>query len=82
MTREAATTNKVIWDSSLRIQMQSTNGLLSRTCGLARNILFTLRGVTVLLQVHVIEETPYMVLLGWPFDLIMANKVINNQEGN
>jgi len=35
--------------------MQSANGLLSRTCGLARNVPFTLGGVTVLLQVHVID---------------------------
>jgi len=42
MTREVAVVNKVTWDSSLRIQMQSANGLLSRMCGLAKNVLFTL----------------------------------------
>ena len=49
MTKKVATTNKVSWDPSLSIQMQSANGSLSRTCGLARNVPFTLGGVTVLL---------------------------------
>ena len=49
MTKKIAAANKVSWDSSLSIQMQSANGSLSRICGLARNIPFTLGGVTVLL---------------------------------
>jgi len=35
--------------------MQSANRSLSRTYGLARNVPFTLGGVMVLLQVHVID---------------------------
>jgi len=42
MTKKVATTNKVSWDPSLSIQMQSANGSLSRTCRLARNVPFTL----------------------------------------
>ena len=53
MTKKVATANKVSWDPSLSIQMQSANRLLSRIYRLARNISFTLGGVTVLLQVHV-----------------------------
>ena len=53
MTKKVATANKVSWDSSLSIQMQSANRLLSRIYRLARNISFTLEGVMVLLQVHV-----------------------------
>ena len=49
---------------TLSIQMQSTNRSLSRICGLARNVPFTLEGVTVLLQVHVMDVAPYTVLLG------------------
>jgi len=49
ITKKVAATNKVSWDPSLSIQMQSANGSLSRTCGLARNVPFTLGGVTVLL---------------------------------
>ena len=53
MTKKVATANKVSWDPSLSIQMQSANRLLSRIYRLARNISFTLEGVMVLLQVHV-----------------------------
>ena len=62
--------------------MQSANGSLSRTCGLAKNIPFTLGGVTVLLQVHVMDAAPYTVLLGQPFDTITESRIVNNKEGN
>ena len=64
MTRKVAAANKVSWDPSLSIQMQSANGSLSRTCRLARNVPFTLGGVIVLLQVYVMDAAPYTVLLG------------------
>jgi len=58
--------------------MQSANRSLSRICGLARNVPFTLGEVIVLLQVYVIEEAPYTVLMGQPFDSITESKIINN----
>jgi len=82
MTKKVAAANKVSWDPSLSIQMQSANGSLSRTCGLARNIPFTLGGVTVLLQVHVMDAAPYTVLLGRPFDIIIESRIVNDKEGN
>ena len=63
MTKKVAATNKVSWNPSLSIQMQSANGSLFRTCRLARNIPFTLGGVIVLLQVYVMDTAPYTVLL-------------------
>jgi len=82
MTKRVAAANKVAWDPNLSIQMQSANGLLSRTCGLARNVPFTLEGVMVLLQVYIMEEAPYTVLMGRPFDSITESRIINNREGN
>jgi len=82
MTKKVAAANKVSWDPSLSIQMQSANGSLSRTCGLARNVPFTLGGVTVLLQVHVMDAAPYTVLLGRPFDIIIESRIVNDKEGN
>ena len=69
-------------DPSLSIQMQSANGLLSRTCGLARNVPFTLGGVTILLQVHIMDAAPYIVLLGRPFDTITESRIVNDKKGN
>ena len=82
ITKKVAAANKVSWDPSLSIQMQSANGSLSRTCGLARNVPFTLGGVMVLLQVHVMDAAPYTVLLGQPFDTITESKFVNDKEGN
>jgi len=58
MTKKVAAANKVAGDPNLSIQMQNANGSLSRTYRLARNVLFMLEGVTVLLQVHIMEEAP------------------------
>ena len=78
MTRKVAAANKVTWDPNLSIQMQSANGSLSRTYGLLRNVPFTLGRVTVLLQVHIMEDVPYTVLLGRPFDSITESRIIND----
>ena len=45
-------------------------------------MLFTLGGVTVLLQVHIIEQVPYIVLIEQPFDSIIESRIINDQKGN
>jgi len=82
MTRDVAAANKISWDPSLSIQLQSANGSLSRTYGLAKNVLFTLGDVTVLLQAHIMETAPYKILLGRPFDTITESMIVNDREGN
>ena len=77
MTREVAAANKITWDLSLSIQLQSANGSLSRTCGLAKNVPFTLGDVTVLLQAHVMDVALYKILLGRPFDTITESTITN-----
>jgi len=58
------------------------NGSLSRTCGLAKNMPFTLGDVMVLLQAHVMDVAPYKILLGRPFDTITESTIVNDREGN
>ena len=82
MTRDVAAANKISWDPGLSIQLQSANGSLSRTCGLAKNVPFTLGDVTVLLQAHIMETAPYKILLGRPFDTITESTIVNDREGN
>ena len=82
MTREVAAANKITWDPSLSIQLQSANRSLLQTCGLAKNVPFTLGDVTVLLQAHVMETALYKILLGRPFDTITESTIINDREGN
>jgi len=47
VTKKVAIANKVSWDPSLSIQIQSVNESLLRMRGLVRNVLFTLGEVTV-----------------------------------
>jgi len=82
MTWKVAAANKITWDPSLSIQLQSANGSLSRTCGLAKNVPFTLGDITVLLQAHIMDVAPYKILLGRPFDTITESTIVNDCEGN
>jgi len=82
MMRDVAAANKISWDPSLSIQLQSANGSLSRTCGLAKNMPFMLGDVTVLLQVHIMEMALYKILLERPFDTITESTIVNDREGN
>ena len=64
MPREVATACKLTWDPNLCINMQSANGGISQTCGLAKNVPFTFGEITVLLQVHVMEQAPLQCIIG------------------
>ncbi len=59
----------VAWNPDFRIKMQSVNGQVELSEGLARNVLFQLE-VTMYLQVHVINNPAYEVLLGRLFDVL------------
>ena len=70
------------WDPKIVIHMQSANGGLERTLGLARNVPFMFGKVTAYLQVHVLRSAPYQVLLGRPFDVLMESEVKNHSDGS
>ncbi|KXN90919.1 hypothetical protein AN958_02701 [Leucoagaricus sp. SymC.cos] len=82
MSREAVSTCKITWNPELTINMQNMNGQITKTCGLAKNIPFNFGNVTIHLQVHVMEQAPYRVLLGRPFDVITENQIANSTEGH
>ncbi|KXN92595.1 hypothetical protein AN958_04431 [Leucoagaricus sp. SymC.cos] len=70
MSHEAASTCRITWDPELTINMQSANRQITKTWSLAKNVPFNFGNVTIHLQVHVMEQAPYRVLLGRPFDVI------------
>ncbi|XP_006463135.1 hypothetical protein AGABI2DRAFT_74096 [Agaricus bisporus var. bisporus H97] len=82
MSREAASECKLAWDPSMAINMQSANGGITQTCGLAKNVPFLFGTITAYLQVHVIEDAPYRVLLGRPFDVLLESKITNSGTGH
>lgn len=69
------------WDPDIQIFMQSANGQLKKSAGLARNVPFVCGDITVYLQVHIIDQPAYKILLGRPFDILTESQIQNNANG-
>ena len=63
------------YDPCIVLHMQSANGNLDQSLGLACNIPFQIGAITMYLQVHVISSPTYNVLLGRPFDVLTKSVV-------
>ena len=50
--------------------MQSANGEVNQSLGLVCNIPYTVRGITLYLQIHIIQNVPYDLLLGHLFNVL------------
>jgi hypothetical protein len=72
----------LIYNPTIILNMQSANGEVDKSLGLARNVPFQLGSVTVFLQVHIIRSPAYDILLGRPFDVLTESIVRNfaNEE--
>ena len=70
MSKDVAIDLNVSWDPAFRINMQSANGHIELSEGLARNVPFKFGDVTAYLQVHVLSGVAYRVLLGRPFEVL------------
>ena len=81
MAHTVATDLGLTWDPDIRIRMQSANKGVDWTLGLAKNVPFALGPVTVYLQVHIIRDPAYQVLLGRPFDTLTESNVQNFVDG-
>ena len=82
MSKEVATKLQLPWDPDIIVHMESANKTLERTLGLAKNVSFVFGPITVYLQVHVIRNAAYRVLLGRPFDTITESEVKNSKDGS
>ena len=82
MSKEVATKLQVPWDPDIVVHMESANKSLEKTLGLAKNVPFVFGPITVYLQVHVIKNAAYRVLLGRPFDTITESEVKNSKDGS
>ena len=82
MSRTVSVMLGVNWDPDITVQMQSANNTLEKTLGLAKNVPFLFGTITAYLQVHVVENAAYKVLLGRPFDIITESVVKNSKNGN
>ena len=57
--------------------MQSVNGTVNKSLGLARNIPCRIGNITLYLQIHIIHNPAYDILMGRPFDVLTESIVCN-----
>jgi hypothetical protein len=65
------------YDPTIVLHMQSANGTVDPSLGLARNVPFLVGDLTLYMQVHVIRNPAYDILLGRPFDVLTESVVRN-----
>lgn len=81
MSENAAVKLGISWTPDVIIHMQSANAQVEPTLGLARNVPFLFADMTLYLQVHIVREPAYSVLLGRPFDTLTESIVHNTSDG-
>ncbi|KAG5633681.1 hypothetical protein H0H81_006041, partial [Sphagnurus paluster] len=82
MSEEVCHELKIKYDPSVILNMQSANGCLDPSLGLARNVPCTIGDLTLYLQIHVIRNPAYDILLGRPFDVLTSSNVKTYPDGN
>ncbi|KAF8647802.1 hypothetical protein AX14_008862, partial [Amanita brunnescens Koide BX004] len=65
------------YDPMILLNMESANGDIDTSLGLACNLPFTISNITVYLQVHVVQSLAYDILLGQPFE-VLTKSIVHN----
>src|SRR5271154_744862 len=65
------------YNPAIILNMESANGNINQSLGLARNVPFQVAKLTFYLPVHIIHSPAYDVLLGRPFDVLTESIVRN-----
>jgi hypothetical protein len=73
MAKQIAVHMGLTWDPQFRCNMESSSNHQVLTMGIARNVRFSVGGIDAYLQVHIMENPPYKILLGRPFDVLMGS---------
>ncbi|RXW14863.1 hypothetical protein EST38_g10988 [Candolleomyces aberdarensis] len=72
----------IAWDPDLTIGLQSSNRTTARTLGLARNVPINCGNeVVAYVQLHVVRDAAYKLLLGRPFLSVMSAQSNNHPDG-
>ena len=82
MARDTAIKSKIAWNPDITVHMESAKKALEQTLGLAKNVPLIFGHIIVYLQVHIIREPAYKVLLGGPFDSVTESLVKNKKNGS
>ncbi|KAG6867067.1 hypothetical protein C0993_007105 [Termitomyces sp. T159_Od127] len=75
MAAEVTSDLGLIYDPSIVLNMQSANGTVNRSLGLAKNVPCTIGDVMFYLQIHIIRSPAYDLLLGRSFD-VLAQSIV------
>jgi hypothetical protein len=67
----------LVYDPSIMLNMQSANGEVDQSLGLAHNVPCKINSITLYLQIHIIRSPAYDILLGRPFDVLTESTVKN-----
>ena len=67
----------LIYNPTIRLNMESGNGQINLSLGLARNVPCKIGDMTLVLQIHVVRSPAYNILLGRPFDVLTESTVKN-----
>jgi hypothetical protein len=65
----------LIYDPTIKLNMQSANGEVNQSLGLARNVPCRIGNITLYFQIHVIRSPAYNILLGRPFDVLWCTSL-------
>ncbi|THH12187.1 hypothetical protein EW146_g7791 [Bondarzewia mesenterica] len=82
MSEEVYNKLALIYDLDIMLNMQSANGEIDKSLSLAHNIPFLIGNIVLYLQVYVIHELAYDILLGHPFDVLMESIIKNFANKN
>lgn len=72
----------LVYDPRITLNMESANGDVEPSVGLVRNVPCTLGNITFYLQIHVIRNPAYDLLLGRPFEVLTKTVVQNFSNGD
>ena len=82
MSEESCHDLSLSYDPGIVLNMESANGSIDRSLGLARNVPFQIGEIIFYIQVHVIRSPAYDILLGRPFDILTESVVRNFANGD
>ena len=77
MSEAVAVKIGIIYDPTVVLHMQSTNGQIDHSLGQARNVPFMIGDIPFYLQIHILCAPMYDVLLGRPFNILTESIVQN-----
>ncbi|PBK58711.1 hypothetical protein ARMSODRAFT_1028039 [Armillaria solidipes] len=81
MSEHIADRLELIYDPNIVINMQSANKQVEKSLGIAKNVPFLFGDIIVYLQVHIIWDPAYDILLERPFNILTVSTMFNNTEG-